>query len=88
MASRLYIVSAYRPELMDELVLNVGLSEDTQVFVDRRQGERRVDPRASVPKIHERRRPSINDRRRSSVDAALREHGLAVVELRDVPVVR
>ena len=40
MAKRLYIVSPYRPHLMDELVLNLGLSEDTQVFVDRRHGER------------------------------------------------
>ena len=75
MARRLYIVSAYRPELMDELVINLGLSEDTQVFVDRRQGERRADLRDSTP---ERRH---TERRQSSVDAALREHGVAVVEL-------
>ena len=34
MARRLYIVSAYRPDLMDELVMNLGLSADTQVFID------------------------------------------------------
>ncbi len=88
MARRLYIVSAYRPELMDELVLNVGLSEDTTVFVDRREGERRVDLCASAPSLNDRRRPDINDRRRRSVDAALREHGVAVVELADARVVR
>ena len=86
MARRLYIVSAYQPELMDELVLNVGLSEDTQVFVDRRQGERRLEPLGSAPEPNDRRH--ANDRRRSSVDAALREHGVAVVELSDAPVVR
>jgi hypothetical protein len=44
MARRLYIVSAYRPELMGQLVINLGLSENTKVFVDRRQGERRRTP--------------------------------------------
>ena len=86
MARRLYIVSAYRPELMGELVLNVGLSEDTKVFVDRRQGERRVEPLGTAPDANDRRH--ADDRRRSSIDAALREHGVAVVELRDAPVVR
>jgi hypothetical protein len=76
MARRLYIVSPYRPELMDQLVINLGLSEDTQVFIDRRHGERRAGVRAG--------RPDPNDRRRSHIDGALREHGFAVVELPDV----
>jgi hypothetical protein len=77
MARRLYIVSAYRPDLMDELVLNLGLSEDTQVFVDRRHGERRASPRPTSPEA------LANERRQSSIDAALREHGVAVVNLPD-----
>ena len=55
---------------MGDMVLNLGLSVDTQVFVDRRHGERRST-----------RRPESSDRRQLSIDAALREHGLAVVEL-------
>ena len=85
MARRLYIVSAYRPELMGQLVINLGLSEDTKVFVDRRQGERRAEPHASAPNVNDRR---LNDRRYWSIETALREHGVAVVELADSPLVR
>jgi hypothetical protein len=79
MARRLYIVSAYRPDLMDDLVINLGLSEDTQIFIDRRLGERRAAPRpvaATGPG---------SERRQSSIDIALAEHGLAVVELPPAP---
>ena len=86
MARRLYIVSAYRPKLMDELVINLGLSEDTKVFVDRRHGERRAEPHASAPSVNDRR--TLNDRRYWSIEAWLRERGVAVVELADAPVVR
>ena len=74
MAKRLYIVSPYRPHLMDELVLNLGLSEDTQVFVDRRHGERRAAHRPTSPEAR------MYERRQSSIDASLRQHGFAVVE--------
>jgi hypothetical protein len=75
MARRLYIVSAYRPDLMGEMVINLGLSEDTKVFVDRRQGERRASPRPASPEAPR------NERRHTSIDAFLQEHGFAVVEL-------
>ena len=55
---------------MGDMVLNLGLSVDTHVFVDRRHGERRSE-----------RRLESSDRRQSSIDAALHEHGFAVVEL-------
>jgi len=79
MARRLYIVSVYRPDLMDELVINLGLSEDTQVFIDRRHGERRVTPRPTSSDAPR------NDRRQSSIEEALREHGFAIITLPDVP---
>ena len=79
MARRLYIVSAYRPDLMDDMVINLGLSEDTQVFVDRRHGERRASPRPTSPESLR------NERRQSHIEAALREHGFAVVHLPDLP---
>ena len=53
---------------------NLGLSEDTQVFVDRRHGERRAAPRPTSPEALK------NERRQSSIDASLRKHGFAVVE--------
>ena len=74
MTRRLYIISPYRPDVMNELVLNLGLSRDTQVFIDRRHGERRAQPRP----------PSqSNERRQNSVEGLLHEHGFAVVELPD-----
>jgi len=79
MARRLYIVSSYRPDLMGELVINLGLSEDTKVFVDRRQGERRAAPRPGSPD------GLRNERRQTSVAAALQQHGFAVVELPTTP---
>jgi hypothetical protein len=79
MARRLYIVSAYRPDLMGEMVINLGLSEDTKVFVDRRQGDRRASARPASPD------GLRNERRHTSVDASLQQHGFAVVELPATP---
>lgn len=73
MAKRLYIVSVYRPELLDGLLLHLGASPDAQVVLDRRHGERRKRPRVGTP-------PGA-ERRGASVDRALREHGFAVIEL-------
>ena len=76
MARRLYIVSVYRPELLDGLLLHLGMSADAKVILDRRRGDRRALPRRTGEARQ-------NDRRRSSIDRALREHGFAVVELDD-----
>ena len=74
MAKRLYIVSVYRPELLDELLLYLGVSADSKVVLDRRHGDRRALKR----------RPADgNERRRASIDRALRDHGFAIVELDD-----
>ena len=82
MAKRLYIVSVYRPELLDDLLLHIGVSADATVILDRRRGDRRALPRRTGEGLG-------NDRRRSSVDRALREHGFAIVELDDrEPAVR
>jgi len=75
MAKRLYIVSVYRPELLDGLLLHLGASPDAQVVLDRRHGERRR--RSPVGKSRR------AERRRASVDRALREQGFAIVELED-----
>ena len=75
MAKKLYIVSVYRPELLDELLLHVGTSSDAKVVLDRRHGERRSEPRI-VGGLRK-------DRRRKAIDRALREHGFAVVELEE-----
>ena len=76
MAKRLYIVSVYRPELLDALLMHVGASPDVKVVVDRRQGERRACPRLTAGKL-------LSDRRQSSIDRELEEHGFAIVELED-----
>ena len=75
MAKRLYIVSVYRPELLDGLLLHFGVSRDAKVVLDRRHGERRGLPRPAGA--------LRKDRRRSRIDRALREQGFAVVELQD-----
>lgn len=78
MAKRLYIVSVYRPELLDGFLMHFGTSRDAKVVLDRRHGERRSTPRAAGA--------LRKDRRRSTrIDRALREHGFAVVELKDPP---
>ena len=74
MAKKLYIVSVYRPELLDELLLHVGTSSDAKVVLDRRHGERRSEPHRTVGGLQK-------DRRRKAIDRALREHGFAVVEM-------
>ena len=74
MAKRLYIVSVYRPELLDELLLYLGVSADSKVVLDRRHGDRRALKRRPADR---------NERRRASVDRALRDHGFAIVELDD-----
>ncbi|HTO13129.1 MAG TPA: hypothetical protein VMQ51_16250 [Candidatus Binatia bacterium] len=76
MAKRLYIVSVYRPELLDGLLLHLGASSDEKVVLDRRHGDRRTAPRRIAEALGK-------ERRRSSVDRALREHGFAVIELDD-----
>ena len=74
MAKKLYIVSVYRPELLDGLLLHLGMSADADVVLDRRHGERRARPRITAETLG-------NERRRESIERALREHGFAVIEL-------
>jgi len=77
MAKKLYIVSVYRPELLDGLLLHLGMSADADVVLDRRHGDRRARPRTTAEAL-------ASERRRESVDRALREHGFAVIELEDL----
>jgi hypothetical protein len=77
MAKRLYIVSVYRPELLDGFLMHFGTSRDVKVVLDRRHGERRARPRRSTSGATQK------DRRQASIERALREHGFAVVELED-----
>jgi hypothetical protein len=76
MAKKLYIVSVYRPELLDALLLHVGTSADAKVILDRRHGERRTAPRRTAGAAQ-------SERRRTSINRALREQGFAIVELDD-----
>ena len=78
MAKRLYIVSVYRPDVLDELVAHLGVTKDARVLFDRRSGERRASPRPAPADV----RP--NERRRASIERALREEGFAIVELTDI----
>ena len=73
----LYIVSVYRPDLLDELIHAVGVSHNTQVFMDRRMGERRSPERAGSEASRR------LDRRTQDVETALRTEGFAVVTLND-----
>jgi len=75
MAKKLYIVSVYRPELLDGLLMHLGTSADAKVVPDRRHGERRSVPRTAGALKKE--------RRQRAIDRALRERGFAVVELED-----
>ena len=75
MAKKLYIVSVYRPELLDGLLMHLGTSADAKVVLDRRHGERRSAPRSAGTLRKE--------RRQRAIDRALRKHGFAVVELND-----
>ena len=76
MAKKLYIVSVYRPELLDGLLLHLGMSADADVVLDRRHGDRRARPRNTVEALG-------SERRRESIDRALHEHGFAIIELED-----
>ena len=76
MARKLYIVSVYRPELLDGLLLHLGMSTDASVVLDRRHGDRRALPRTTPDALG-------RERRRADIDRALREHGFAVIELDD-----
>ena len=76
MSKKLYIVSVYRPELLDGLLLHLGMSADADVVLDRRHGDRRARPRNTVEALR-------SERRRESIDRALREHGFAIIELED-----
>ncbi len=73
MARKLYVVSVYRPELLDGLLLHLGMSTDASVVLDRRHGDRRALPRTTP----------LSERRRADIDRELREHGFAVIELDD-----
>ena len=73
----LYIVSVYRPDLLDELLHAVGVSHNTQVFLDRRIGERRSPERFEAEAARR------LDRRSRDVEKALRTEGFAVVTLKE-----
>ena len=77
MARKLYIVSVYRPELLDGLLLHLGMSADADVVLDRRHADRRARPRTAAEALG-------SERRRESIDRALREHGFAIIELEDL----
>ena len=71
---RKLIISVYRPDLLDEAIQHVGVSQDTEVFLDRRVGERRRPERVQAEAY------KGKDRRRRNVDEALRADGIAVVD--------
>jgi hypothetical protein len=71
---KLCIISVYRPDLLDEAVQHVGVSQDTAVFVDRRVGERRRPERVKAEAYRGK------DRRRRNIDETLRADGIAVVQ--------
>jgi hypothetical protein len=79
MAKKLYIVSVYRPELLDGFLMHFGTSRDAKVVLDRRHGERRAQARRPAGSLQKDRR------RRTQIDRELRERGYAVVELTDAP---
>lgn len=70
MAHRICIVSAYRPDLLDEARHALSLGQNIEVIVDRRIGERRTAARDDAG----------TDRRRRSIDHELRTEGMAIVE--------
>ena len=70
MAHRICIVSAYRPDLLDEARHALSLGQNIEVIVDRRIGERRTAARDT----------SGTDRRRRNIEDELRAEGYAIVE--------
>ena len=70
MAHRICIVSAYRPDLLDEARHALSLGQNIEVIVDRRIGERRTAARDT----------SGTDRRRRNIEDELRTEGYAIVE--------
>ena len=70
MAHRICIVSAYRPDLLDEGRHALSLGQNVEVIVDRRIGDRRTIARDT----------SGTDRRRRNIEDELRAEGYAIVE--------
>jgi hypothetical protein len=70
MAHRICIVSAYRPDLLDEARHALSLGQNIEVIVDRRIGDRRLVARDT----------SGTDRRRRNIEDELRAEGYAIVE--------
>ena len=70
MAHRICIVSAYRPDLLDEGRHALSLGQNVEVIVDRRIGDRRTIARDT----------SGTDRRRRNIEDELRVEGYAIVE--------
>ena len=70
MAHRICIVSAYRPDILDEARHALSLGQNIEVIVDRRLGDRRLAARVA----------SGTDRRRRNIADELRAEGYAIVE--------
>jgi hypothetical protein len=70
MAHRICIVSAYRPDVLDEARHALSLGQNIEVIVDRRIGDRRTVARDTAG----------TDRRRRSIADELRTEGYAIVE--------
>lgn len=73
MARLVFIVSRHRPELFNFLKREFARNDDVDVLVDRRLGERRLQP---MPVNREER---IADRRLEHIDDRLRSLGWAVI---------
>ena len=69
MTPRLCIVSVYRPDLFDVARNALSLSQNIEIIMDRRIGERRAPGRAH----------SARERRQHHIDEELRIEGLAFV---------
>ena len=69
MAHRICIVSAYRPDVLDEARHALSLGQNIEVIVDRRIGDRRTVARDTAG----------TDRRRRSIADELRTEGYAIV---------
>jgi len=70
MAHRICIVSAYRPDLLDEARHALSLGQNVEVVMDRRIGERRTAAHDDAG----------TDRRRRNIEDELRAEGYAIVE--------
>jgi hypothetical protein len=70
MGHRICIVSAYRPDLLEEVQHALSFGQNIEVFVDRRVGDRRAGERDA----------SGSDRRKRSIEAELRAEGYAIIE--------